>query len=44
MPDQQPVGPQNGLYSSDDHMDLCYVPPSLWQERVLTIFRHDRYA
>jgi predicted TIM-barrel fold metal-dependent hydrolase len=30
---QSSVGPE-GLFSSDDHMDLCYVPPTLWQEGV----------
>jgi predicted TIM-barrel fold metal-dependent hydrolase len=22
------------LISADDHMDLCYIPPGMWQERV----------
>jgi len=26
--------PGTWLYSSDDHLDLCYVPPGTWQERV----------
>jgi predicted TIM-barrel fold metal-dependent hydrolase len=34
-----PVGPDEGLYSSDDHMDLCYVPASMWQERVAAKWR-----
>ena len=25
--------------SSDDHMDLCYVPPDMWQERVPAKFK-----
>ena len=25
--------------SSDDHMDLCYIPPTMWQERVPAKFR-----
>ena len=25
--------------SSDDHMDLCYVPPDMWQERVPARFK-----
>ena len=25
--------------SSDDHMDLCYVPPAMWQERVPARFK-----
>lgn len=27
------------LISSDDHMDLCYLPPDLWQSRVPPAFR-----
>ncbi|HXC40520.1 MAG TPA: amidohydrolase family protein [Burkholderiales bacterium] len=33
----QPIGrpdPGTWLFSSDDHLDLCYVPPTMWQERV----------
>jgi predicted TIM-barrel fold metal-dependent hydrolase len=26
--------PETGLISGDDHMDLCYVPPDLWQDRL----------
>ena len=25
--------------SSDDHMDLCYIPPTMWQERVPAKFK-----
>ena len=28
------INPATALYSSDDHMDLSYVPTSLWQDRV----------
>jgi predicted TIM-barrel fold metal-dependent hydrolase len=28
------INPDTALYSSDDHMDLSYVPQTLWQDRV----------
>lgn len=31
--------PETWLYSSDDHMDLAYVPPTLWQDRVAARWR-----
>lgn len=34
VPDQR-----TALYSSDDHMDLAYVPATLWQERVAAKWR-----
>jgi predicted TIM-barrel fold metal-dependent hydrolase len=30
-----------GLISGDDHIDLCYVPPDLWQSRVAARWRDD---
>ncbi len=27
------------LVSADDHIDLCYIPPAMWQERVPQRFR-----
>jgi predicted TIM-barrel fold metal-dependent hydrolase len=27
------------LVSADDHVDLCYIPPTMWQERVSARFR-----
>jgi len=27
------------LISADDHMDLCYLPPDLWQSRVRSVLR-----
>jgi predicted TIM-barrel fold metal-dependent hydrolase len=30
-----------GLISGDDHMDLCYVPPDVWQERIPARWREE---
>ena len=30
-----------GFVSADDHIDLCYLPPDMWQQRVARRFRDD---